>query len=100
MNNVTTDELRSTSEAIWRRVAAGEEFVVTRAGQPIALLVRTDAETMHEQLRALRMVRFGEVVRRIQADAAASGANQITDEEIQAEIDTVRAERRQAHRDS
>lgn len=92
MDCVCTEELALPSAPIWDRVQGGEEFVVTRAGDPIALLVRTDAETMHEQLRQLRLARFGALVRRIQADAVASGASQITEEEIQAEIDAARRE--------
>lgn len=92
MDYITADDLASPSEAIWRRVQAGEEFIVTRAGEPIALLVRTDPESLHEQLQALRPIRFGELVRRIQAYAVAIGADQITDKEIQAEIDAARRE--------
>jgi antitoxin (DNA-binding transcriptional repressor) of toxin-antitoxin stability system len=92
MDYITADQLSIPSEAIWDRVEAGEEFIVTRAGQPIALLVRTDTEAMPEQLRALRLIRLGDLVRCIQAEAMTSGADQITDEEIQAEIDAARRE--------
>lgn len=90
MRYISIEELTEPSEEAWQRVEAGEEFVVTRDGKAFALLVRTDAQALEEQLRALRLLRLGDVVRRIQAHAAASGADQLTEEEIQAEIDAVR----------
>lgn len=94
MDYVTVRELREKSGDIWQRVEAGEEFVVTRNGKPIALLVHTEPQAVEELLRALRAAQFGRVVRRIQADAQASGDSKLTEEEIQAEIDAVRRERR------
>lgn len=93
MDYVTVRELREKSGEIWQRVEAGEEFVVTRNGKPFALLVHTEPHAVEERLRALRLSRFGDVVRRIQAAAAASGADRLTEGEIQAEIDAVRRER-------
>lgn len=94
MDYVTVRELREKSGEIWQRVEAGEEFVVTRNGKPFALLVHTEPQAVEERLRALRLSRMAELVRAIQADAQASGASLLADEEIQAEIDAVRRERR------
>lgn len=94
MDYVTVRELREKSGEIWQRVEAGEEFVVTRNGKPFALLVHTEPQAVEDRLRALRLSRMAEVVRAIQADAQASGASLLTDEEIQAEIDAARRERR------
>lgn len=94
MDYVTVRELRDKSGEIWQRVERGEEFVVTRNGKPFALLVRTEPQAVEECVRALRLSRMAELVRAIQADAQASGASLLTDEEIQAEIDAARRERR------
>ncbi len=94
MDYVTVRELREKSGEIWQRVEAGEEFVVTRNGKPFALLVHTEPSEVDAALRAYRAARLGAVLERLQAQARASGADQLTDEEIQAEIDAVRAERR------
>lgn len=93
MNYVALSELRRRASDIWRRVEAGEEFVVTRNGKPIALLVRAEPSTVEYRSRALRLARISEVVSAIQADARASGASLLTEEEIQAEIDAVRRAR-------
>lgn len=94
MDYVTVRELRDKSGEIWQRVEAGEEFVVTRNGKPFALLVHTEPGDVEAALRAHRAARFGAVVARIQAHARETGADKLTDEEIQAEIDAVRKERR------
>lgn len=94
MDYVTVRELREKSGEIWQRVEAGEEFVVTRNGKPFALLVHTEPAEVEAALRAHRAARLGLVVRRIQERAREAGADQLTDEEIQAEIDAVRRERR------
>lgn len=96
MDYVTVRELREKSGEIWQRVEAGEEFVVTRNGKPFALLVHTEPQAVEDKLRALRLAQLGAVVQRIQAQAEASGADKLTDEDIQAEIDAVRRERRGA----
>ncbi|MEO8298230.1 MAG: type II toxin-antitoxin system prevent-host-death family antitoxin [Burkholderiales bacterium] len=94
MDYVTVRELREKSGEIWQRVEAGEEFVVTRNGKPFALLVHTEPRAVEDTLRALRLARFGEVVREIQAQSVAQGTDQLTDEDIQAEIDAARREAR------
>lgn len=90
MDYVTVRELREKSGEIWQRVEAGEEFIVTRNGKPFALLVHTEPSEVEAALRAHRAARLGAVVARIQAHARETGADQLTDEDIQAEIDAVR----------
>ncbi|HMN75211.1 MAG TPA: type II toxin-antitoxin system prevent-host-death family antitoxin [Burkholderiaceae bacterium] len=94
MDYVTVRELRDKSGEIWQRVERGEEFVVTRNGKPFALLVHTEPGDVEAALRAHRAARFGAVVARIQAHARETGADRLTDEEIQAEIDAARKARR------
>ena len=93
MDYVTVRELREKSGEIWQRVEAGEEFVVTRNGKPFALLVHTAPADVEDNLRTLRAARFGALVQRIQLEAQANGSSELSDAEIQAEIDAVRRER-------
>lgn len=90
MDYVTVRELCEKSREIWQRIGAGEELVVTRNGKPFALLLHAEPSEVEAALRAHRAARFGAAVRRLQAQARASGADQLTDEDIQAEIDAVR----------
>jgi prevent-host-death family protein len=98
MDYVTVRELREKSGAIWQRVEAGEEFVVTRNGKPFALLVHTEPSAVEDKLRALRLQAFGRAWEALTRQAQESGARELTDDEIQAEIDAVRQERRRAAR--
>lgn len=96
MDYVTVRELREKSGEIWQRVEAGEEFVITRNGKPFALLVHTEPSEVEAALRAHRAARLGAVVARMQAHARETGADRLTDEDIQSEVDAVRHERRGA----
>ena len=98
MDYVTVRELREKSGDIWQRVESGEEFVVTRNGKPFALLVHTEPSAVDETLRALRLQAFSRAWKALSEQAQASGASEMSDEEIQAEIDAVRKERRAARR--
>jgi prevent-host-death family protein len=98
MDYVTVRELREKSGEIWQRVEAGEEFVVTRNGKPFALLVHTAPQTVEDKLRALRLQAFGKAWDELTRQAQAGPLVALTDDEIQAEIDAVRQERRRAAR--
>lgn len=96
MDYVTVRELREKSGEIWQRVEAGEEFVVTRNGKPFALLVHTQPQAVEARLRALRLETFNRAWAALTDQAQASGAAGLSDDDIQAEIDAVRQERRDA----
>lgn len=94
MDYVTVRELREKSGAVWQRIEAGEEIVVTRNGKPFAVLLHTQPSEVEAVVRAHRAARFGAVIQRLQEQARASGANRLTAKEIQGEIDAVRRKRR------
>ena len=95
MDYLAASEFGRRPGRIWRRVEAGEAVAVTRRGVAIALGISLELDEAGV-LRAHRSARFGAVLRRLQACAQASGAARLTDEDIQAEIDAVRKELRQA----
>lgn len=96
MDYITVRELREKSGEIWQRIETGEEFVVTRNGKPFALLVHVEPTALEERLRLLRLTRLTNVIKRIQDGARESGADQLSDEEIQAEIEASRREHTRA----
>ena len=98
MDYVTVRELREKSGEIWQRVEAGEEFVVTRNGKPFALLVHTEPAAVEDKLRALRLQAFGRAWDALSRQARESGAAELTDADIQAEIDAVRQGQRRVAR--
>lgn len=90
MDYVTVRELRDKSGEIWQRVEEGEEFVITRNGKPFALLVHTEPAAVEERLRALRAAQFGDLLRRLQAQAVDAGTAGMNEAAIQAEIAAAR----------
>jgi prevent-host-death family protein len=100
MDYVTVRELRDKSGQVWKRVEAGEEFVVTRNGKPCALLLHTEPDQVEELMRAHRAARLGAAVRRLQEQARSKGLDRLSDDEIQAEINAARRDRTTAARDA
>ena len=86
-------ELRSRSAAVWRSLARERDLVVTSNGKPIALLSVTTASTLEASLAALRQARAQLAVAAMQRRARETGADRLTLEEVNAEIDAVRRSR-------
>ena len=95
MDFVTTKELRAESGKIWAKLEAGEDVVITRNGKPFALMVHTEPARLEDDLRAIRAERFAENVRKIQQRSVEQGLDNMTMEEINAEIGLTRKERKE-----
>ena len=93
MDFVTTKELRAESGAVWKKLEAGEDIVITRNGKPFALMVAASAESLEVMLRAIRAERFMATVQKIQQQSVAQGLDKMTMKEINAEIAQMRKER-------
>jgi len=95
MDFVTVRELRIRPGEVWRRLREKRDLVLTSSGRPIALLVSIDeGDDVEDTLGALRRARAQLAVSRLRRAAATVGADRLSDEEIQAEIDNARRERR------
>ena len=90
MDYITVRDLREQSGDVWQRVDGGEEFVVTRNGKPIALLVPVAPADVERRLRAVRASQWGDALERMQTQAAATGGAW-SEADIQAEIAAARA---------
>jgi len=94
---VTTKDLRAESGAVWKKLEAGKDIVVTRNGKPFALLVHSSAEALEPMLRAIRAERLMATVQKIQQQSVARGADKMTMKEINAEIAEAHKERAAKH---
>ncbi len=90
---VSVRELRSRSAAVWRSLAQKKDLVVTSNGKPIAVLSATTASTLEASLDALRQARAQLAVAAMQQRARETGADRLTIEDVNAEIDAVRRSR-------
>ena len=93
MEFISVRELRSRSAAVWRSLATEKDLVVTSNGKPIALLSATTASTLEASLAALRQARAQLAVAGMQQRARETGADRLTLEDVNAEIDEVRRSR-------
>ena len=93
MRFVNVRELRGRSAAVWKTLAEEKDLVVTSNGRPIALLSATSDEILEESLRAVRRARAQIAPASMQQTSLKAGTDRMTPEDIDAEIDSVRAAR-------
>ena len=94
MRFISVRELRDRSAAVWRTLADEKDLVVTSNGKPIAVLSATSEEHLEESLRAARRARAQAAVAAIQQASRDRGADRLSLDEINAEVDAVRRSRR------
>lgn len=95
MSTISVSDLRKRSAKQWSSSAKQGELVVTSQGQPIALLVPIDAESLEPTLSTLRSLRAVQAQAALQKAAERNGTASLTMAEIDAEI---AAARRARHR--
>ena len=94
MQFVSVRELRNRSAAIWKTLAEEQDLVVTSNGKPIALLSATSDELLEESLSAVRRARAQSAVAAMQQASLRAGTDHMSMEEVDAEIQAARRERR------
>lgn len=97
MDFVTVRELRTDSARVWDKIAAGEEFVITRNGKPFAIMAPTLPSEVESNLRALRAARFGRLLAEQHKRSVALGLDKMTMDEIDAEIALARKAMRESN---
>lgn len=93
MNLITVRDLRNRSGQVWRRLAQEQELIVTSKGRPIALLTPITEGDVEKTLAVLRRARAQVAVSRMRENAATTGADRMTLDEINEEIRTARRDR-------
>jgi antitoxin (DNA-binding transcriptional repressor) of toxin-antitoxin stability system len=96
MKFVTIRELRSKTASIRQDLAQAREIVLTANGRPFAVMTPINAETVEEEIRAIRRARARSAIDGLRAAAKAGGVDRLTMEEIDAEIAATRRARRKA----
>ena len=94
MSTISVSQLKKRSVSQWRKSAKGGELVVTSQGQPVAVIVPTDRDSLHSTLTALRSVKALRAQNALQRTAEANGTANIAMAEIESEIDAARRDRR------
>ena len=94
MDFVSICQLRTESAAVWEALAASKDLVVTSNGKPVAVLSATTATTLEVSLAALRQARAQLAVTAMQRRAKETGADQFTLDDVDAEIEAARRQRK------
>ena len=94
MKFVSVRDLRGKSADIWRQLPEEREMVITSNGRPVAILAAVNEANLEESLAAFRQTRAIDAVASVQRRSVALGADALTPEDINAEIDAVRDARR------
>ncbi len=94
MEFISVRDLRSRSAAIWDSLAEQQDLVVTSNGKPVAVLSAATASTLEATLDALRQARAQLAVVEMQRRAREAGLDQWSLDQVNAEIQAARRERR------
>jgi len=98
MKFMTLRDLRTKTAALRKDLASEGEMIVTANGRPFAAIVPVSPDGLEEEVRALRLARFGVLVDRIQARSKAMGLDKTSMDQVDGLIAKVRRERRQRER--
>lgn len=94
MKFLSVRELRGNSARVWRDLPDEREMIVTSNGRPVALLTAVDEGSVEQSLAAWRQVRATQAVADIQRQSAQHGTDQLSMDEIDAEITKLRQDRK------
>ena len=94
MEFISVRDLRSRSAAVWDSLAEEQDLVVTSNGKPVAVLSAASASTLDATLNALRQARAQLAVVEMQRRAREAGLDRWSLEQVNAEIQAARRERR------
>ena len=95
MKFVSIRDLRGKSAEVWKKLPGEREMIITSNGRPIAILASVNESNLEESLSAFRQARAVEAVASLQRQSVEQGTNDITMDEINAEIKAVRRKRAQ-----
>lgn len=93
MKFITVRDIRTSPAEIWKQLPEEQEMVITNNGRPIALLTPLSDDTLEETLSAVRRARAVNAVHQMRRLARERGLDEMSEEDIQAEIDAARRER-------
>ena len=90
MSTVSINELKQQPDEQWLKSADKQDLIVTSQGQPVAVLLPINADSLEPTLSTLRSVRAMLALEALQKAAEANGTGDLSMEEIDAEIDAAR----------
>ena len=93
MKFVSIRDLRGKSAEVWKKLSGEGEMIITSNGRPIAILAAVNESNLEESLSAFRQARAVEAVASLQRRSIEQRTDNISMDEIDAEIKAVRKKR-------
>lgn len=94
MKFATIREFRSNASEIFSSMEKEGEIIVTKRGKPIAMLLHLSEEEFTDTIRLVRQIHFQRTLRSLRDKAKTAGTDKMIMEEINAEIQTTRKQRK------
>lgn len=94
MRFVSVRDLRGKSAEVWKDLPGEREMVITSNGRPVAILAAVNESNLEESLAAFRQARSVDAVARLQQRSGTSAANDLSLDDVNAEIAAARSARR------
>jgi antitoxin (DNA-binding transcriptional repressor) of toxin-antitoxin stability system len=95
MKFITVRDLRGRPAQVWKQLIKVREMVLTLNGKPIAIISSTSEDLLEKNLAELRKAQAISAFEAIQAESVSKGLDKMTMDEIDAEIQAYRKDRRQ-----
>jgi len=94
MKFLSVRDLKSKSSLIWKELPDQKDMVITNNGRPIAILSSINENNLEQVLSSFRQARAMQAVTSIQYESIRKGTDDITMDEIDDEIKSVRTKRK------
>ncbi len=98
MKFLSVRDLRGKSAQVWRELPNEREMVITSNGRPVAMLTSVDETSVEQSLAAWRQVRATQAITSIHQKSMQQGTDNISMDDIDAEIGKARRNRRKRSR--
>ena len=92
MQFVPVRDFRVNPASVWNTLDVNDHVVVTNHGQPTALMLKVDGESLMDTLAAVEQAQWLNLLTKMQAQVASSTARGMSEDEINSEIAAARAE--------
>jgi len=94
MKFLSVRDLKSKSSLVWKELPDQKDMVITNNGRPIAILSSINENNLEQVLSSFRQARAMQAVTSIQYESVRKGTDDITMDEIDDEIKSVRTKRK------
>ena len=90
MNFFSVRDLRTTPKNVWDTLSEEKEVIITNNGKPSALMIPINEEDFEAVLSTIRQVNAMRAVNNMQMAAVRAGMDEMSLEDINAEIEAAR----------